>query len=374
MNARWLKLGAALVCAVGLVFACSFNPDLSRFEPCAEDGSCPTGFTCLSEKQLCLPDCSEESRCLPPAPPDAGTDAGPEEDGGTDGGTDGGVDGGSDGGTDAGVDAGLPFTLITQKLALAVETTPYSMELQAEGGTPPYMFRATQALPQGLELNEGTLSGQLNTPGTYPVKVEASDSANPPARVNAEYSLRVRPRLLIAGPPILVDGYTGNFYTEKVSAIGGIPPYAFTYVSGNLPSTLPLGLDGTVQGSPNTTGNYSFRVRVTDSDPEEPQTAEEQVEATITSAPLLGTVISTKSVPAARKGTPYQYALRLMPSSALTWSLKAGTLPPGIGLNTQTGLLSGTPSATAGASYTFTILVSDGLLTNLEKSFTMGVY
>ncbi|KFE60567.1 Ig domain-containing protein [Hyalangium minutum] len=374
MNARWLQLGAALGCAVGLVFACSFNPDLSRFEPCAEDGSCPTGFTCLAEKHLCLPDCSEESRCLPPEPPDAGTDAGPEEDGGVDGGTDGGVDGGSDGGTDAGVDAGPPFSLLTQKLALAVENTPYSVELQAEGGTPPYMFRATQPLPQGLALNEGTLSGQLNTPGTSPVKVEASDSADPPARVNAEYSLRVRPQLLIAGPMTLVEGYTGNFYTEKVSAIGGIPPYAFTYVSGNLPSTLPLGLDGTVQGAPNTTGNYSFRVRVTDSDPEEPQTAEEQLEATITSAPLLGTVISTKSVPAARKGTPYQYALRLMPSSALTWSLKAGTLPPGIGLNTQTGLLSGTPSATAGTSYTFTILVSDGLLTNLEKSFTMRVY
>ena len=32
MKARWIRLGGALVCAVGLVFACSFNPDLSRFE------------------------------------------------------------------------------------------------------------------------------------------------------------------------------------------------------------------------------------------------------------------------------------------------------------------------------------------------------
>ena len=370
MKARWIRLGGALLCAVGLVFACSFNPDLSRFEACAEDGSCPTGYTCLAEAKRCLPDCgNDESRCLPPEPPDAGTDAGPE----VDGGTDGGPDQPADAGLDAGVDAGLPFSLVTQKLALAVESTPYAMELQVEGGTPPYAFRATQPLPQGLGLDAGVLSGKLDTPGTYSVSVEASDSASPPALKSAEYPLRVRPQLLVAGPKTLVDGYSGSFYTEKVSAIGGIPPYTFTYVSGNLPSTLSLGLDGTVQGTPNATGNYSFRVRVTDSDPEQPQIAEEQLDLMITGAPLLAT-ISTESVPDTRKGTPYQYALRIMPSSSLPWSLKAGALPPGIGLNTQSGLLSGTPSTTAGTSYTFTILVSDGLLTNLEKSFTMKVH
>lgn len=370
MSARWLQLGAVVVCAAGLIFACSFNPDLSRFESCAEDGSCPTGYTCLAEAQRCLPDCGDdESRCLPPEPPDAGTDAGPEQDAGTDAGPDTPMDAG----TDAGVDAGVPFSLVTQKLDLAVERTAYSMELQAQGGTPPYAFRATEPLPAGLGLDAGVLSGQLDTPGTYSVRVEASDSAEPPAIASAAYSVRVRPQLRIAGPRTLVDGYSGSFYTEKVSAIGGMPLYTFTYVSGNLPSTLSLGLDGTVQGTPNTTGNYSFRVRVTDADSEQPQIAEEQLELAITGAPLL-TTISTEAVPDARKGTPYQYALRIAPSASLTWSLKAGALPPGIGLNTQSGLLSGTPSTTAGTSYTFTILVSDGLLTNLEKSFTMKVY
>lgn len=374
MSARWLQLGGALVCAAGLLIACSFNPDLSRFEACAEDGSCPTGYTCLTEAQRCLPDCGDdESRCLPPEPPDAGTDAGTDASPDEDGGTDAGPETPMDAGTDAGVDAGLPFSLVTQKLGLAVERTPYSMGLVAQGGTPPYVFRAMQPLPQGLELDAGVLSGQLDTPGTYPVRVEASDSAEPPAVESAAYSLRVRPQLRVAGPRTLVDGYSGNFYTEKVSAIGGIPPYTFTYVSGNLPSTLSLSLDGAVQGTPNTTGTSSFRVRVTDSDPEQPQIAEEQLELALTGAPLL-TTISTESVPDARKGTPYQYALRIAPSASLTWSLKAGALPPGIGLNTQSGLLSGTPSTTAGTSYTFTILVSDGLLTNLEKSFTMKVY
>jgi hypothetical protein len=365
MKARWLRLGGALVCAVGLVFACSFNPDLSRFEACAEDGSCPTGYTCLAEAKRCLPDCgNDESRCLPPEPPDAGADAGPE---------DAGTDAGVDAGMDAGVDAGLPLALVTQKLALAVESTPYSMELQAEGGTPPYTFQATQPLPEGLELDAGVLSGQLDTPGTYPVKVEVSDSAEPPDSKRAQYNLRVRPQLLVAGPKTLVDGYSGEYYTEQVSAVGGIPPYTFTSVSSTLPSTLTLGLNGIVQGTPNTTGNYTLRVRVTDSDPEQPQTAEEQLSVTITGSPL-GLTISTEAVPDARKGTPYQYALRSAPSSSGTWSLKAGALPPGIGLDTRTGVLSGTPSSTAGPSYTFTVSVTGGLLTDPEKSFTMKVH
>ena len=359
MSARLLRLSGALLCAVGLVFACRFDPDLSRFEPCAEDGTCAAGFTCLAEAQRCLPDCSAPSLCPPPEPPDAGVDAG--------------VDAGTDGGTDAGVDAGPPLSLVTKKLAPAVESTAYAMELQAQGGTPPYAFRPKKPLPEGLALDAGVLSGQLDTLGTFEVEVEVSDSGDPPAVVSAEYALRVRPQLRIAGPTKLVEGYSGSYYTEKVSALGGVPPYSFAYVSGNLPQTLTLTQDGTVQGTPSSNGTYSFRVRVTDSDPEQPQTAEEPLELLITATPL-GLTISNQDVPDARRGTAYQYALRLSSSAQVTWSLKAGAMPPGIELDTRTGFLSGTPNATATGDFTFTIYVTDGVLSSDEASFTMHVY
>jgi hypothetical protein len=361
MSARLLQLGGALLLALVLLFSCRFEPDLSRFEPCAGDGTCPTGYTCLPEVQRCLPDCSDSSLCPPPEPPDAGTDAGPKEDGGV------------DAGMDAGVDAGVPFSLATQKLSPAVEGIPYSMELLAQGGTPPYGFQPKKPLPEGLMLDAGVLSGQLDTLGTFSVEVEASDSDEPPSVVSAEYALRVRPQLRVAGPRTLVTGYTSSYYTEKVSAVGGIPPYSFAYVSGNLPQTLTLTPDGTVQGTPSSSGNYSFRVRVTDSDPEQPQTAEEQLTLAITGAPLLLT-ISTESVPDGRRGTSYQYALRLSSGATVTWSLKAGALPGGVGLDTRTGFLSGTPNAGASGDFTFTIYVTDGGLASAEKTFTMRVY
>ena len=44
-------------------------------------------------------------------------------------------------------------------------------------------------------------------------------------------------------------------------------------------------------------------------------------------------------------------------TGALTWSVSSGSLPPGLSLNSSTGLLSGTP--TAAGSYAFTVKVAD---------------
>jgi hypothetical protein len=363
MNARWVPLGVAILCALGLVSSCRFEPDLSRFEMCGEDNSCPSGYTCLTEVQRCLPDCG--ANCSPEFPPDASSDAGMN-----DGGTDAGLDAGTDAGPDAGTDAGPPLSWVTERLEPAIEAVFYSTELQAEGGTPPYEFRPTEPLPQGLTLDAGVLSGTISTEGTYPVKVEVLDSETPPASASAAYELRVRPELRVAGPKTLVDGYQGAFYTEKVSAIGGMPPYTFERVGGAFPSNLSFLSDGTVQGTPSAQTTYNFRARVTDSD-SPPQMAEEQLSLKITGTPLLVT-ISNHAVPDGRRGTPYQYALRIAPSTTVTWSLKAGALPGGVGLNTSTGLLSGAPNAAG--SFTFTLSVTDGLLNNAEETFTLVVH
>ena len=71
-------------------------------------------------------------------------------------------------------------------------------------------------------------------------------------------------------------------------------------------------------------------------------------------------------------GTAYQYVLRTAPGSNVTWKLKAGALPGGIGFFPSTATLSGTPNVTG--SYTFTINVTDGLLTNIDRTFNVTVY
>lgn len=347
MNVRLALVGVALLGALGLSSSCHFEPDLSRFQPCAEDGSCGQGFTCLPEMRRCLPDCGAQENC--PPPPDASTD----------------------GGRDGGADAGLPLSLATRTLALAVEKVPYSVELQAQGGTPPYGFRATSPLPQGLTLDGGVLSGTPSTPGTFRVAVEVSDSDTPPVQASAAYDLRVRPQLRVAGPDVLMDGYQGDFYTEKVSAFGGTPPYTFKLESGSLASGLKLLEDGSVTGTPSVNGTYAFTVQVTDADPQQPQTAALELALTISGAPLFLT-ISNKSVPDGRVGTPYQYTLRTAPDAADSWRFKEGVLPRGIGFYPDIAVLSGTPNEPG--SFTFVISASSGPLGSTERSFTMEVH
>lgn len=357
MSARWGMVAVALLCALGLISSCRFEPDLSRFEACAEDGTCAEGFTCLEEARRCLPDCGAQGACPPEPPPDASVDAGPDGDGGSDGGT----------------DAGVPLSMMTEALALAVESVPYTMELQAQGGTPPYEFRATSSLPQGLTLDAGVLSGTPSTPGTFRVDVEVSDTATPPAQVDAGYDLRVRPQLRVAGPDVLMDGYQGKAYTEKLSAIGGTPPYRFTLLPPSEAPAPGLALleDGTVTGTPSANDAYAFTVQVMDSDPQQPQTATLPLSVTISGSPLFLT-ISNKSVPDGRVGTLYQYALKTAPNAADSWRFKEGRLPSGIGFYSESAVLSGTPNEPG--SFTFVITATSGVLGTTESSFTMEIH
>lgn len=363
MSARGLGVSLVVLGALSWAAACQFEPDLSRFEPCAEDGTCAAGYTCLEEQRLCLPDCGARGPCAP-EPPEASTDAGVGDAGPGDGGsTDAGL-------ADGGVDAGEPLSLVTLGLPPATETQPYAETLRARGGQPPYTFRATEALPQGFTLDAGVLSGTPLTAGTLRVAVEVRDESSPAASVSTVYDLRVRPLLRLAGPGTLVNGYLNNAYAEQISATGGAPPYTFTSEAGSqIPPGLRLGADGGVTGTPNDSGAYTLRVRVTDSDPQ-PQTASGELDVSISSPPLL-LEWATQDVPQARVGTPYYYVLKVAGASSVTWELKAGSTPLGIGFDAQTGALVGAANQTG--SYGFTISATSGL-SSINRTFTLKVH
>ncbi len=375
MSARRLAVSWGLLCVLGGASGCSFDPNLSRFSACADDGACPPGFTCLAEERLCLPDCGAQGPCFT-EPPDASTDAGTEFDGGTnpDGGMDGGMDAGTDptmdAGVDGGVDAGEPLSLETEFFLPGIETVPYTQALSAHGGTPPYVFRATEELPPGLTLSDGELTGTPPSSGTFRVTVEVEDQASPPARVSQTYDWRVRPLLRVAGPGILMNGYLNTSYREWLSATGGTPPYLFELKAGSqLPSGISLSTAGEVTGSTSQSVTRNFQVMVTDSDAL-PQSASRQLSVNFALAPLLMT-LSTQSVPDGRVGTPYHYVLKVSGGATPTWKLEAGTTPAGIGFNAATGTLQGTPLQPGVSS--FTISATAGLIKD-ERTFTLTVY
>ncbi len=106
---------------------------------------------------------------------------------------------------------------------------------------------------------------------------------------------------------------------------------------------------GLLSGTPTTAGSYSFTVRIVDASGQSDTRA---AAVTIAAPPVL----TVPPPPAARVAVAYSLPLSVSGGTApYTYSLASGTLPPGLTLNTTTGLISGTPT-TQGA-YAFTARV-----------------
>lgn len=339
----WLALLAGCwVVAVG----CQFSPDLSRFEPCAADGSCATGATCLLPERRCLPDCLD----CPPGE-DAGEDAG-----------DSGVefDAGQDGGEDAGsvVDAGT-LTVSPTELVYGVEGVAYEVGFEVDGGTPPYVFTRAAPLPPGMALSDaGALSGTPSSVGGFTLQAQVQDSSEPPLSFDLALPWSVHPKLRVAGPGELATAANNAAYNEGISATGGVAPYQFRVVEGTLPGSIQVELDGGVNGVPGGAADVTFTVEVSDS-ATPPQVAQRALNFLSASAPL-GLKIMTRGFPDARVGWPYSYRLQARGGTPSEWSLTSGSLPVGVTLNQATGEVSGTPTGPGAA--TFNIKVVDSLL------------
>ncbi|HXY86014.1 MAG TPA: Ig domain-containing protein [Gaiellaceae bacterium] len=149
-------------------------------------------------------------------------------------------------------------------------------------------------------------------------------------------------------------GYTGHPYTKQMNGAGGCKPLKFSLITDTLPPGLTLTSTGLISGVPTDAGSWSFWVQLKSSCPADPHADRE-----FTIKVLEGlTIQQTQSTLTPGQLTvPYSVQLTVN-SGTPTWSVTSGTLPPGIGLDTSTGQLSGTP--TAAGSYTFRIQAVDG--------------
>lgn len=140
----------------------------------------------------------------------------------------------------------------------------------------------------------------------------------------------------------LAGATSGAAYSKTLTASGGTTPYAWTLDSGSLPAGLTLSSAGVISGTPTSTNDATFTVRVTDAVPE---SATKTFTIVVHAAPA----VSTTSLGGATVGTPFSKTLAgTGGTTPFTWSLASGTLPGGITLAGSTGVLSGTPT-TAGS-------------------------
>jgi|GEM_PF-1000162 len=143
-------------------------------------------------------------------------------------------------------------------------------KLEAIGGQGPYTFRA-EGLPQGLSLENDTISGRVTESGTYTVTIVATDSATPPQVAHQRYTLLIRqeyikPLVDMPAKLRLAAGVQGFFYTQNLVAHGGHPPFRWTVLGGHLPEGLNLDEQtGHIHGIPQQAEVKQLQVLVSDS-------------------------------------------------------------------------------------------------------------
>jgi hypothetical protein len=250
-----------------------------------------------------------------------------------------------------------PLSVVTTSLPTGVDGSTYTATLQAAGGVSPYTWAVTTgSLPGGLTLNAstGVISGTPTGSGTS-FTVTVTDSETPtPQTATKNLSITINPQLAITTSS-LSNGVVGTAYNQTLAATGGITPYTWNW-SGNTPPGLALvASSGQIAGTPTTAGTFSFTVRVIDSEnPAQSVTANlsitinAQLQITTSGSLPQGVINVTYS------GTTLQAAGGVTP---YTWSISAGSLPPGLTLTPSSGLISGT--ATSTGTFSFTAKVVD---------------
>src|SRR5271170_451462 len=168
----------------------------------------------------------------------------------------------------------------------------------------------------------------------------------------------------------LPNGSNGVAYNQTIITTGGVAPITYSVGSGTLPAGLKLNNVGTIIGTPSGTGTSNFTINATDFGTPPLTVPSPLYTVTITPPPPLS--ITSTAIANGFTGTAYASSIASSGGvSPLTWFVPPGTLPPGLELNTSSGLISGTP--TTPGVYTFFPTLSDSAIPPQHAASTAGV-
>ena len=177
--------------------------------------------------------------------------------------------------------AATAFQITTTSLPGVNVGQAYSVQLQATGGTTPYVFTLTDEpdypLPPGLSMSlTGLISGTagappVNQPTTYTIQLNAYDSSNPgPQSARPVFTITLTPPGYVAPPPLRIttttipDATINKAYSFQMQATGGTPPYTWLTAT-NLPSGFSMSSSGLITGKSSLPEQGSFTAAATDS-------------------------------------------------------------------------------------------------------------
>ncbi len=259
------------------------------------------------------------------------------------------------------------ITLSPATLTGAPYGASYSQIIAASGGFAPYSYSLTSgALPSGLSLSSpGLISGTPAAVGTVSFTVTATDIYSHTG--SQAYSLTITAPTITLSPTTLTGGTYAVSYSQTVTASGGISPYTYNVTSGSLPSGLSLNAStGAITGTPTATGTVSFTITATDA---HSYTGSQAYSLTIATATI--SLLPT-SLPSGTYNTAYSQTVSASGGiSPYTYTITSGSLPGGLSINSSTGAITGTPTASGG--FMFTVTATDAHSQTGSQSYLLTI-
>jgi putative Ig domain-containing protein len=265
------------------------------------------------------------------------------------------------------------LTILTSSLPEGTVNQLYSTSVRGSGGTTPYTWSVTPALPANLAFDTitGAITGTPVTAGTSSHTFTLRDSSTDLPPVQRSLALTINPPNPPSPPTIttttLPGGTVGLAYTQPVQASGGTGTLTWSIDVGTLPQDLSLNpTTGVISGTPTVAGTSSFTVRVTDT-----ATQTDTQALSIRINPPSPPTITTTSLPGGTVGLAYDEGLEATGGTGtLVWSLSGGSLPANLTLS-PAGIISGTPTNTGTSN--FTVRVTDGLAQSDSQNLSIAV-
>ncbi len=268
-----------------------------------------------------------------------------------------------------------PLTVFPTSLPDATKGANYRVQYSASGGVPYYSFTVS-GLPPGLSVSSGNLIvGQCTGQSSTGVIISVLDNASP-----THNTVNVGPLTLHCNPaPVITNAsplpmgvvnvnYSATFTTNATFDPPGAAPYQWSLNSGTLPDSFVLNSSGVLTGVATTGTTANFSVTFTDF-----------WGATTTKAYQLSfnqpLTISTIALPSGTAGTAYAAGTSIAAtggSGSGTYVFSASGLPPGLSINANTGLISGTPTQTGGFTPVFTVTDLDTQMAQATLALTVA--
>jgi hypothetical protein len=236
------------------------------------------------------------------------------------------------------------------------------------GGVGPFTWTESGALPQGMALSaDGHLSGTPTTAGTFTFTLTVKDSSAPVLTAQESVTLVVAdsPLTINLSPPPPAGTASQPYPAFAFSAAGGSQPFSWSVTAGSLPPGLTLDTGGSLIGTPDMPGSYTFTVTAAES-AQNPQKKSAAFTIVVTDATVV--INPGQTPPAGVHGTPYNITFTATGGTfPYTWAVTAGTLPPGLTLNPD-GTLNGTPTVPSATPFAFTVTVTDSSTPTAETN------